>query len=225
MPTNAPEIKKKAVRGYGATIHPCPPTLADRMRVAEQVRASVDGILVHPYDDPDVIAGQGTIGLELFQDIPNLDAVMVPIGGGGMISGITLALREMAPTCPVFAAEPMNADDAYRSKQAGRLIPINAPRTIADGLRTSLGHHTWPVVRDLVPTIIRVSEAEIVSAMRVIYERMKLVIEPSAAVGLAALGRPEFDPDGQYQDIAVILCGGNVDLDRLPWSQTTGSSV
>ena len=129
-------------------------------------------------------------------------------------------LCEKKPDCPVFAAEPFNADDAFRSKASGHLIPIDAPNTVADGLN-SLGQHTWPVVRDLVPAIIRVSEDEIVAAMRLIWERMKLVIEPSAAVGLAAIGPGEFDPQGAYTDVGVILCGGNLDLDHLPWNSKT----
>ena len=218
MPTNAPTIKRRAVEGYGATVHPCAPLLSERERTAAQVCSDTGGILIPPYDHPDVIGGQGTAGLELFEQVPQLDAVVVPVGGGGLLSGVTLAYRELAPQVPIFAAEPAGADDAARSKREGVLHPQIGPNTIADGLRTSLGEHTWPVVRDLVSSVIVVSDEEIVSAMRLLWERMKLLVEPSAATGLAAvLSRREAALEGR-RHIGVLLTGGNLDLEQLPWS-------
>ncbi len=218
MPTNAPEVKRQAVIGYGGRVIPCEPTLASREETAARVVAETGGTLIPPYDHPDVIAGQGTIALELFAHHPDLDAVIVPVGGGGMISGIALAYRELAPRVRVIGAEPLGADDATRSKASGAFVAQTGAVTIADGLRTSLGTLTWPVVRDVVHRIETVREDEIVSAMRLVFERMKLVIEPSAAVGVAvalrsgALGEDE-------RRVAVVLCGGNVDLDALPWQK------
>jgi len=217
MPTNAPEVKRQAVLGYGGKVVPCEPNLASRESTAARVVAETHGTLIPPYDHPDVIAGQGTIALELFADHPDLDAVIVPVGGGGMISGIALAYRELNPRVRVIGGEPIGADDAKRSKEGGAFVPQTDPHTIADGLRTSLGTLTWPVVRDVVHRIESVSEEAIVSAMRLVFERMKLVIEPSAAVGVAvALGQRLRDDE---KKVGVILCGGNVDLDALPWQK------
>ncbi|AKF03487.1 pyridoxal-phosphate dependent enzyme [Sandaracinus amylolyticus] len=217
MPTSAPAIKKEAVLGYGANVIPCAPTLAAREETAARVVAETGATLIPPYDHPDVIAGQGTIALELLDEIADLDAIVVPIGGGGMISGIALAARELAPRVKVIAAEPAGADDAARSKAGGALVPQTGPKTIADGLLTSLGSLTWPVVRDVVDRVITVDEDAIVRAMRLVFERMKLVIEPSAAVGVAvALSDAMREVEGA-QRVGVVLCGGNVALDRLPW--------
>ena len=216
MPTNAPEVKRRAVIGYGGLVVPCEPTLEARESTAARVVAETGGTLVPPYDHADVIAGQGTIALELFAAHPDLDAVIVPVGGGGMISGIALAYRELAPRVRVIGAEPIGADDAARSKASGTLVPQTAPKTIADGLRTSLGTLTWPVVRDVVERIETVGEDEIVRAMRLVFERMKLVIEPSAAVGVAVALR-EGALRADEKRVGVVLCGGNVDLDALPW--------
>jgi threonine dehydratase/serine racemase len=216
MPTNAPEVKRQAVIGYGGRVVPCEPTLAAREETAARVVAETGGTLVPPYDHPDVIAGQGTIALELFADHPDLNAVIVPVGGGGMISGIALAYRELSPRVRVIGAEPLGADDAARSKASDAFVAQTGPKTIADGLRTSLGNLTWPVVREVVHRVETVSEEEIVAAMRLVFERMKLVIEPSAAVGVAVALRE----GGLREDerrVGVVLCGGNVDLDALPW--------
>ncbi len=215
MPTNAPEVKRQAVLGYGANVIPCAPTQAAREETAARVVQETGGTLVPPYDHPDVIAGQGTIALELFASNPDLDSVVVPVGGGGMISGIALAYRELAPHVRVIGAEPLEADDASRSKNAGVLIPQTGTQTIADGLRTSLGTLTWPVVRDVVHRIETVPEDAIAPAMRLVFERMKLVIEPSAAVGVAVALGGGLRPDEQR--VGVVLCGGNVDLDALPF--------
>jgi len=215
MPTNAPEVKRQAVIGYGGRVVPCEPNLASRESTAARVVAETGGTLIPPYDHPDVIAGQGTMALELFADHPDLDAVIVPVGGGGMISGVALAYRELSPRVRVVGAEPIGADDAKRSKESGAFVPQTDPHTIADGLRTSLGSLTWPVVRDVVDRIETVSESAITAAMRLVFERMKLVIEPSAAVGVAvALDRRLRDDE---KKVGVVLCGGNVDLDALPW--------
>jgi threonine dehydratase/serine racemase len=217
MPTNAPEVKRQAVIGYGGKVVPCEPTLASRESTAARIVAETGGTLIPPYDHADVIAGQGTIALELFADVPDLDAVIVPVGGGGMISGIALAYRELSPRVRVIGAEPLGADDAKKSKESGALVPQNDPHTVADGLRTSLGTLTWPVVRDVVHRVEAVSEEAIVSGMRLVFERMKLVIEPSAGVGVAvALGRMLREDE---KKVGVVLCGGNVDLDALPWTK------
>lgn len=217
MPKDAPRVKRQAVAGYGAKVHPCEPTLAARIETARALVERTGGTLIPPYDHADVIAGQGTLGLELLAQTEHLDAVVVPVGGGGMISGIALALREAAPHVRVFGAEPAGADDAARGKASGARITEQQPDTIADGLRTTLGELTWPVVRDLVEEVLVVPELAIVPAMKLVFERMKLVIEPSAAVGLAAVLSSRFRGLDDLSRVGVVLCGGNVDLDALPW--------
>jgi threonine dehydratase/serine racemase len=217
MPDNVADVKRRAVEGYGGRVILCEPTLAAREATAERVVAETGASYVHPYDHPDVIAGQGTAALELLEQVPDLDALVAPVGGGGLVSGCCIAARALAPGLRVFAAEPAGADDAARSKAAGRCIPQTAPRTMADGLLTSLGALTWPFVRDVVERVITVSEPEIASAMRLVFERAKLVIEPSAAVAVAAVLQPGFAGDASPQRVGVILSGGNADLDRLPW--------
>lgn len=218
MPTNAPDVKRNAVIGYGARVVPCEPNLESRERTAREVAEETGATLIPPYDHPDVIAGQGTCGLELCEQVPELEAVVVPIGGGGLVSGIAIAVKALQPDMRVYGAEPTGADDAARSKAAGTLIPQTDPRTIADGLRTSLGEHTWPVVRDLVDRVITVSDDEIIKAMRLCFERMKLVIEPSAAVGIAAVLADVFRSMPGLGRVGVILTGGNVDLAKLPFN-------
>ena len=208
MPENAPAVKRDAVLAYGARVITCAPTLAAREATAAQVVAETGGALIPPYDHPDVIAGQGTIALELLAQVPDLDALIVPVGGGGMISGIALAAHELRPGLPVYGAEPAGADDAWRSKRAGVRLPQTNPQTIADGLRTSLGEWTWPVVRDRVPEIFRVEEAEIRAALALTWSRTKLLIEPSAAVGVAVALSAQF----AERRVGIILCGGNVDF-------------
>lgn len=218
MPTNAPSVKREAVAGYGGIIYSCEPNVADREATANRVVRDTGGTLIPPYNHPDVIAGQGTIALEFLEQNPDLAAIVVPIGGGGMISGVAIAAKALKPSICVIAAEPANADDAARSKRKGSIEPISSATTIADGLRTSLGELTFPVVRDLVDEVVTVSEDEIVKAMRLVFERAKLVIEPSAAVGVAvALSRRSAMINAHDGPIGVILCGGNVDLDALPW--------
>lgn len=217
MPENAPEVKRRAVAGYGARIVLCAPTLSAREAAASALCAESGATLLHPYDQGEVIAGQGTIALELVEQVPGLDAVIAPVGGGGLVSGIALALRELAPHVRVFAAEPAGADDAARSKQAGRLIPQTAPHTIADGLLTSLGELTWPVLRDRVEEVLVVDDHAIIAAMRLVVERMKIVVEASAATAVAAALDERMGAFEGLDRVAIVLSGGNVDLDRLPW--------
>ncbi len=217
MPSNVPDVKRLAVEGYGGRVILCEPTLESREATARRVAAETGASLVHPYDHPDVIAGQGTAALELLEELPDLDALVAPIGGGGLVSGCCIAARGLAPGLRVFAAEPAGADDAARSKASGRLVPQTAPRTLADGLLTSLGALTWPFVRDVVERVITLGEGEIVAAMRLVLERTKLVIEPSAAVAVAAVLSPAFGAGNSPQRVGVILSGGNADLDHLPW--------
>jgi threonine dehydratase/serine racemase len=209
--------KRRAVEGYGARVVECAPTLAARESTAARVVAETGAILIPPYDHPDVIAGQGTAALELLAQVEGLDAIVAPVGGGGLIAGTCVAVRGSRLAVRVFAAEPKGADDAARSKAEGRLVPQTDPRTIADGLRTSLGELTWPVIRDRVERIVTVDEEEIVAAMRVAWERAKLLIEPTSAVAIAAVLSKEFRSLSGTERVGVILSGGNVDLDALPW--------
>jgi len=260
MPRNSSAVKIRAVEGYGAKVYLCEPNQAAREGTAADVVIQTGGTLIPPYNHPDVIAGQGTIALELLEDVPapGLDAIIVPIGGGGMISGICIAAHGSLPLPPgegrgegkkamkpsrssttsqgrtaltpgpsprgtgawpikIIAAEPAGADDSARSLTEGKLLPQDAPKTIADGLLTGMGDLTWPIVRDHVERVITVSDEKIIAAMRLVWERMKLVIEPSAAVGVAVALSDEFKSMPGMQRVGVVLCGGNVDLDRLPW--------
>lgn len=219
MPSNASPVKRRAVEEYGGRVVECEPTLEARERTAADVLAETGATLIPPYNHPDVIAGQGTVALELLEQVPGLDAVMAPVGGGGLVSGICVALREVGPSVRMFAAEPAGADDAARSKAAGTLIPQTGPRTIADGLLTSLGDLTWPLIRDRVERVVTVTEEEIIAAMRLAWERAKLLIEPSAAVPLAAVLSGEFRRLDGLRRVGVVLSGGNVNLDSLPWKK------
>ena len=218
MPSNAPEVKKSAVARYGARIIFCEPTLEAREAAAARAVAEGAGAFIHPYDDSRVIAGQGTVALELLEDCPLLDAIIAPVGGGGHLSGVALAAKETRPGIRIYGAEPAGADDAARSYAAGRLIPQESPRTIADGLLTSLSELTFGIIRARADGIFTVSEEQIIAAMRIVWEVMKIVIEPSAAVPVAAvLAQP---PELRGRAVGVILSGGNVDLDGLPWSNS-----
>ncbi len=215
MPQNAPEIKRKAVEGYGGEITLCEPTLLAREEGLRAIVARSGAEVVHPYNDYRVIAGQGTAALELCEDIASLDVVIAPVGGGGLLSGTALTVAAVSPATRVIAAEPELADDAWRSLQAGRIIPLGHTETIADGLRTSLGDKTFPIIQKHVSQIVTVSEDEIIDATRKLWERMKLVVEPSGAVPLAAVLSGRLEVRGLR--IGLILSGGNVDLDHLPW--------
>ncbi len=217
MPSTAQPVKRAAVEEYGGRVVLCEPTLAAREASAAAVQAETGATLIHPYDHPDVIAGQGTVALELLQQVPDLDAVVTPVGGGGLLSGVCVAGKALRPALRVFAGEPAGADDAARSLAAGRLIPQTGPRTIADGLLTSLGALTWPIIQAHVEAIVTVSEEEIVRAMRLAWERGKFLIEPSAAVPLAAVLSERFRGLAGLARVGVVLSGGNTNLDRLPW--------
>lgn len=215
MPDNAAEVKKAAVAGYGGLITFCEPTLAARETTQAGLIAETGAIEVHPYDNEWVIAGQATAALEMLQEVPDLDVIMAPVGGGGLLSGTAITAHGLSPGMRVIAAEPEGADDAYRSLAAGVIIPSTNPQTIADGLLTSLGELTFPIIQQQVEQIVTVSEAGIVSAMKFVWERAKIIIEPSAAVPLAALWERKIDLSGLR--IGVIISGGNVDLEKLPW--------
>jgi len=215
MPNNAPQVKKAAVGAYGGKITWCEPTLEAREATLSKVVAETGATFVHAYNDRRVVAGQGTAALELLEDAPALDVVMAPVGGGGLLSGTALAVSGLSPGTLVIGAEPEGADDAYRSLQQDRIIPSVNPKTIADGLLTSLGDTTFPIIRRHVDQIVTVSEEAIIAGMRHVWERMKTVIEPSAAVPVGALLEKKVDLTGKR--IGVILSGGNVDLDKLPW--------
>jgi threonine dehydratase/serine racemase len=209
MPRNASPVKRRAVEEYGGRVIECEPTLAARETTAAAVLAETGGTLIPPYNHPDVIAGQGTTALELLEQVPDLDAIIAPVGGGGLVSGVAIAARGLRPGIRIFAAEPLGADDAARSKAAGRLIPQTGPQTSADGLLTSMGDLTWPVIRDLVERVVTVREDEIAAALRLVWERAKLVIEPSAAVPVAAVLSDEFRSLAGLNRVGVILSGGN----------------
>lgn len=215
MPETAPQVKRAAVAACGATIVECEPALKSREETLARVVAETGAVCVPPYNDARVIAGQGTAGLELLEQAPGLDMVVAPVGGGGLLGGTAIAVKALRPGVTVFGAEPAEADDAFRSLKAGRIVPSENPQTIADGLRTSLGDLTFAIIRSRADGILTVSEQGIVRAMRLIWERMKIVVEPSGAVPLAAV--LEHPQSFAGRRVGVILSGGNVDLDRLPW--------
>lgn len=215
MPDDAPSVKKAAVRGYGGEIVFCEPTLESRETTLAEIVAREHLHVVHPYDNPWVIAGQGTAALELIEDCGPLDAVITPIGGGGLLSGTALSTSALLPNAQVYGAEPQRADDAWRSLAAGHIIPVGKTDTIADGLRTSLGERNFTLLREHGVNIVTASEEAIIDAMRFIWERLKVVIEPSAALPLAVMAEQRGAIEGQR--IGIILSGGNLDLDTLPF--------
>jgi len=217
MPRTAPQAKKDAVRGYGGRVVECEPSTTSREAVFAQVVADTGAEFVHPYNDPRVIAGQATCSREMLEQVPGLDAVIAPIGGGGMISGTCLTLSVLAPGIRIYAGEPEMADDAARSFRAGHIIADDAPETVADGLKVPLKDLTWHFVQRHVTDILTVSEDEIVAAMKLVWQRMKIIIEPSCAVPVAAvLNNPQIF---KGLKVGIIITGGNVDLDKLPWMQ------
>jgi len=218
MPRTAPEAKKAAVRGYGGTVIECEPSIAAREAALEALVAETGADFVHPYNDPRVIAGHATCSLELNEEVGPLDAVIAPIGGGGMVSGSCLTLSNISPETKIYAAEPKNADDAYRSFKAGRIIADDAPQTIADGLKVPLKELTWYFVSNYVTDVLLATEEEIIDAMYLAWQRMKIVIEPSSAVPLATILKNRELFEGKR--VGVILTGGNVDLKKLPWMQS-----
>ena len=215
MPENAPDIKKKAVAGYGATIYFCKPTLKARESALAEVIAETGATEIHPYDNSDVISGQGTAAKELLEDEGDLDLVLAPVGGGGLLAGTALSVSHLSPGTKLIGCEPEGADDAYRSFLKGEIVPSNNPKTIADGLLTSLGKRNFAIIKEKVEQIVTVSEDSIVEAMRLVWERMKIVIEPSSAVPLGAILEEKIDP--RNQKIGIIISGGNLDLENLPF--------
>ncbi len=219
MPSNSSEVKIAAVQGYGAAVTFCEPNLAAREAAAEKILETTGGALIHPYDAELIVAGQGTATLELLEQVPDLDAIVVPVGGGGLLAGTLVAAKALKPEIQVIAVEPRGADDAYRSWKSGTWVPSVAPQTIADGLLTSLGSINFKIIRELVDVIWRVEEATILRAMQLILERAKLVVEPSAAVPLAGLLESHELLEGEFirehKHVGVVLSGGNVDLQRL----------
>ncbi|MGK9339518.1 beta-hydroxyaspartate dehydratase BhcB [Sinorhizobium meliloti] len=215
MPRTAPQAKKDAVRGYGAKVVECEPSTSSREAVFAEVVAATGAEFVHPYNDPRVIAGQATCSKELIEQVTGLQAVIAPIGGGGMVSGTCLTLSNLAPHIKIYAAEPEQADDAYRSFKAGHIIADDAPNTVADGLKVPLKDLTWHFVRNHVTDVLTASEEEIIDAMKLIWKRMKIVMEPSSAVPLATILKNKDLFAGKR--VGVIITGGNVDLDKLPW--------
>lgn len=214
MPRTAPEAKKAAVRGYGGTVVECEPSTSSREEVFAGVVAQSGADFVHPYNDPRVIAGQATCSRELVDEVGALDAVVAPIGGGGMVSGSCLTLSTIAPATKIYAAEPLNADDAWRSFKAGHIIADDAPQTVADGLKVPLKELTWHFVSNHVEDILLATEQEIIDAMYLTWQRMKIVIEPSSAVSLAVVLKNRDVFAGKR--VGIIITGGNVDLNKLP---------
>lgn len=215
MPETAPKVKKDAVLQYGGKITECEPTLTARNAMAQRIQRDKGATFIHPSNDLDVIIGQGTVGMELLKEQPDLQYIFSPVGGGGLIAGTALAAHYFGKNCSVIGAEPYEADDAFRSLQSGKIEGNETTNTIADGLKTVLGDKNFPIIREYVERIIRVTEADIVSAMRLIWERMKIIAEPSAAVALAAALREKQTFAGKK--IGIIISGGNVDLSQLPF--------
>lgn len=216
MPEGAPRIKREAVEAQGARVVTCPPTMEGRQETAARLGEETGANLVHPFDDPRVIAGQGTVALELLEQVADLDLLLVPVGGGGLAAGCALAAAAVAPGCQVVGVEPAGADDAARSLASGRREPLGTPRTLADGLRGHVGLLTFPLLKRLLAGIVTVSEEAIADAMRLAFEHLRLVVEPSGAVPLAALLEGRVDTRGRR--VGIVLSGGNVDLDHLPWA-------
>lgn len=215
MPKNAPAVKKNAVKEYGAEIILCEPNEKSRQETCDKVIAETGAIFIPPFNDYKVITGQATAAKELLEDTPDLDVVMTPVGGGGLSAGTALMVKYLMPNTDVILAEPENADDAYRSFKSGKLQTVKNPNTIADGLKVSLGDKNFAIIKEYVKDILLVSEEEIINAMRIIWERMKIIIEPSCAVPLAALIKHKDQFQGKR--VGIIITGGNVDLGKLPF--------
>lgn len=215
MPSNSAKVKVRAVESYGARVVFCDPTEASRQATCAEVIRQTGATLIHSFENEHVMAGQGTAAVELLEDVPDLDVILCPVGGGGLLSGTAIAAKSIRPQIQVIAVEPENADDAAQSFRAGKRIVTKKKFTIADGLRTNVGERTFPIIRRCVDDIVTVSEEAIVAAMRAIWETMKIVVEPSAAVPYAAVREGKIDT--AQRRIGIILTGGNVDLDALPW--------
>lgn len=215
MPQNAPEVKVEAVKRYGAEIIFCESNLKAREETLNDILNKTGATFIHPYDNYDVIAGQATCAKEMIEDTDHLKAIFAPIGGGGLMAGTLLSSQYFGHKIPIIGAEPQGADDAYRSWKAGKLIPMENPDTIADGLRTSVGKRNFPIIQKYIKDIVTVSDAEIIEAMRLIFNYLKLVVEPSGAVPFASMMKTAEKYKGEK--VGVILCGGNVDLKKLPF--------
>jgi threonine dehydratase len=215
MPSNAPQVKVRAIESYGGQITFCEPNMISRESVCADVLAKTGAVLIHPYDNDRIIAGQGTAALELLEDVPDLDFIIAPVSGGGLLSGTSIASRGMRPQIRVVGGEPKNADDAFRSLREGKPLPVEHPDTIADGLRAALSPRTFAILERLVSEISLVTEEEIVATMRLLWERMKIVVEPSGAVAAAPALNRRIGAEGRK--VGVILSGGNVDLGALPF--------
>jgi threonine dehydratase len=225
MPKNAPAVKRLAIEGYGGRVTLCEPTMTSRSEASRRIQAETGALMIHPYDDDRVIAGQATAGKEFLEEIGDLDAILAPVSGGGLLSGTCLGAKGVRPEVRVFGCEPAQADDAYRSLETGTLQTLDSSNTIADGLRASLSPRTFAILRENVSAILRVTEEEIITATRLVWERMKIIVEPSSAVAIApllkegvvaSLGLPP-RPDGDKWKLGVIFSGGNVDLSALPF--------
>lgn len=219
MPNSAPEVKKVGVREYGGIIYECEPTVEARQSFADKIAKETGATFIHPSNDENVIIGQGTAAMELLKKQPDLDFLFCPIGGGGLIAGSALAVKYFGQNCKVLGGEPFEADDAYRSLISGKIEGNKTVNTIADGLKTNLGDNNFPIIIENVKAIIRVSEEEIISAMQMVWERMKIIIEPSSAVAVAAVIRKvkESPEEISNRKIGIIISGGNVDLSKLPF--------
>jgi threonine dehydratase len=217
VPRNASQAKIASIARYGGQITLCEPSLQDRERTCERIMAETGATLIHPYNDLRVMAGAGTTAIELLESVPDLDVLMCPVGGGGQLAGVALAGKSIKSDLRVVGAEPAGADDAYRSFSAGHIIPSVNPKTIADGLRSSLGDLSFAEIQRYADEIVTVSEEAIVRSMRTIWEVLKIIVEPSAAVPYAALLEERLDVAGKR--VGLILSGGNLDLDRLPWNR------
>jgi threonine dehydratase len=215
MPHNSSAAKLAAVRAYGGEVTLCEPTVAAREAAAAKIVAATGAVFIHPYDDPDVIAGQGTIAIELLEQVPQLQWLLCPIGGGGLTSGLAVAAKALRPDIRIVAVEPAGADDAYRSFQSGQLAPPGPTATIADGLRGALSARTFALIRAHVDAIVTVDEAAIVRAMRELWRHLRIIVEPSSAVAFAAVLERKVEVRGAH--VGIVLTGGNVDIDALPW--------
>jgi threonine dehydratase len=221
MPKNAPQVKCKAVQAYGGKITFCEPRVSARAETAARIQAETGAVMIHPYDDDRIIAGQATAAKELLEDVGELDAILSPVSGGGLLSGTSLSAKHIQPTIRLYGCEPAKADDAYRSLETGTLQSIESSDTIADGLRASLAPRTFAILRELLSGILLVSEEEIIQAMELIWERLKVITEPSSAIVLAPVLKPgaahSLFPGTAKPRIGLLLSGGNVDLRSLPF--------
>ncbi|MBI87747.1 MAG: serine dehydratase [Euryarchaeota archaeon] len=217
MPNTAPMVKIEGVKSHGAEVILCEPNLEARVTTANSVLDRTGAYFIHPFDNPDVIAGQGTAAKEMIEECGILDAVLSPIGGGGLMSGTSVATRALLPNARIFGTEPNGADDAARSLEAGQFVPQTDPDTICDGLLTSMGEITWPIIKSHVEKIIRVSDEEVLEAMVILHEVFDMIVEPSGAISLAALLKKEFREIEGVERVGIILCGGNVDPEKLPF--------